>query len=842
MKKRIVYTFILFLLIFPLFADTLNLMPYPQKIKMGAEKYYITTTFKINIKGPYSRRVFYNKDEFLKFLSYKTGFLVKEGDSKLTRLDIFYEKAVKLSPKMDESYKLVIDKDGIKLKAKTDIGIVRGIFTLYQLFSMDSVGFYFPYVKIDDWPRFSWRGLLIDTSRHFMPVDMILRNLKGMALVKMNVLHFHLSDDQGFRLECKKFPKLYQKASDGLYYTQKEMKKIIEYADLLGIRVVPEFDIPGHTYSWIVAYPELASLPGNYKMRRDYGVFNPVLDPSNKKVYKFLKKFFKEMAKLFPDEYIHIGGDEVNGVQWKKSERIKKFMKKHKIKTLEELQVYFNRKVLKILKKYHKKMIGWDEIYGPGLPKDVVIHSWRGKKALVKGAKEGYYTILSNGYYIDLLQPTSYHYTNDPIPESANLTEEEKARILGGDATMWAELVNNNIVDSRIWPRTAAIAERLWSSSHMKDLAFMYNRLWKVSLLLENVGTLHIKNQEALLRNLINSEDVKFLKEFLGYIEPIMVYKRHWYTKYNVFWPLTRTVDGAIPDPETSVNFKFLVQQFLKEGKKEDLEKIKAELSHIIDISKKMKMKAVQYATIKELLPLTDNLIKTSKMALTSLEYAENGKEFSPELDRKRDEVFTEASKQVAELRIAIYSALKDLAFYNERDKELAVIETNMGKMIMRFYEKEAPLHVAQFKELIKKGFYNGKTFYRVVKGHVIQAGDGEGTNYKTIKAEFNFHKHLVGTVGMARDRNPDSGSTEFYICLVPRPHLDGKYTVFGQLIEGYDVLENIGNVEVKKQFLDKEKKIAFHTPVKPVVIKKAYLIKGNFLPIFEIYKDNIKQ
>ena len=837
--KKIFYliAIILFISIF-VFPQELSLMPYPKNIEKESGKIYLKDSVEYSVEGPYSYRVEFWKGKILRLISDRVGKLIESKKDGKIKIKISYEKSIKLSPKMDESYRLEIGKNTVNLKASTDVGIIRGLATLYQLVSFDDEGFYLPKVKISDSPRFPWRGLLIDTSRHFMPVDVILRVLDTMTLVKMNVLHFHLSDDQGFRVECRTFPKLHLLASDGNYYTQEEIKKIIRYADLRGIRVMPEFDIPGHTYSWIVAYPELASLPGNYKMRRDYGVFNPVMDPSNKRVYKFLKKFFKEMAKLFPDEYIHIGGDEVNGVQWKKSEKIRKFMRKHKIKTLEELQVYFNRKILKILKKYHKKMIGWDEIYGPGLPKNVVIHSWRGKKTLYRAAKEGYYTILSNGYYIDLLQPTSYHYTNDPIPENSGLTEEEKARILGGEATMWGELVNKEVIDSRIWPRTAAIAERLWSSQRIKDLRSMYRRMWKISLLLERLGSEHIQNQNSILRGLVNSEDIKTIKNFLGIVEPIIVYKRHWYTKYSIFSPLTRAVDGAIPDPREAVEFKFLVSDFLKNGDSETRKKVEEKLREYIKVSEEIKRLAKKNPILKELIPLSDRIIKLSNMALLSINYDKDGKEFSPELDRKRDEIFTEAKKVVAELKIAIYPALKDLAYYNEREKEFAVLETNMGKMIIKFYEKDAPYHTAQFKELIRKGFYNGKKFYRVVKGHVIQAGDGEGTNYKTIKAEFNSHPHLVGTVGMARDKNPNTGSTEFYICLVPRPHLDGKYTVFGQLIEGYDVLEKIGNVKVKKQFVGKDKKIAFHTPLKPVIIEKAYIIKGNFVPLFEYFEE----
>jgi len=275
-------------------------------------------------------------------------------------------------------------------------------------------------------------------------------------MVKMNVLHLHLSEDQGFRIESKVYPKLHQMGSNGEYFTQQQIREIIAYAADRGIRVVPEFDMPGHATSWFVGYPELASAPGPYVIEKKFGVFDPTIDPTKKSTYKFLKKFLGEMCDLFPDAYFHIGGDENNGKQWDTNEEIKSFMKKNDLKNNHELQNYFNGKVLAILQKKGKKMIGWDEILQPGLPKDALIQSWRGKEGLKSAASQGYQVILSNGFYIDLAEPAWKHYTNDPIPSELNLTEAEQKFILGGEATMWAELVTPETIDSRIWPRTAA--------------------------------------------------------------------------------------------------------------------------------------------------------------------------------------------------------------------------------------------------------------------------------------------------------------------------------------------------------------------------------------------------
>ncbi len=263
---------------------------------------------------------------------------------------------------------------------------------------------------------------MIDCSRHFIPLDVIMRTLNGMAAVKLNVFHWHLSDDQGFRIESKVFPKLTGEGSDGLFYTQEQAKEVVAYARKLGIRVVPEFDMPGHTTSWAVGYPELASGPGPFSIERHFGVFNPVLDPTKESTYQFIDQFVGEMATIFPDPYMHIGGDENNGVEWKENPGIQAFAREHNLHGTAAIQAYFNQRLLPILTKHGKKMIGWDEVLTPGLPKDVMVQSWRGFDSLAAGAKQGYSGILSAGYYLDHMDSTADHYRVDPVPANSNLT------------------------------------------------------------------------------------------------------------------------------------------------------------------------------------------------------------------------------------------------------------------------------------------------------------------------------------------------------------------------------------------------------------------------------------
>lgn len=329
----------------------------------------------------------------------------------------------------DESYQLSITQNAILIESMSEFGALHGLTTLTQLiYAADSAAqrvnnsnplsltnLSLPQVIIDDDPEFAWRGLLIDSVRHFIPVSAIKRQLDGMASAKLNVFHWHLNDDQGWRIESKRHPKLHQVASDNLYYTQQEIKDVVAYASLLGIRVVPELDIPGHATSIAVAYPELIAEKKNYVMQRQWGVFEPVLDVSDVKVYQFIDDLVAEFSLLFPDSYIHIGGDEVNPVQWLNNPNIQTLMKEESLANSADIQHYFNLKIQKILAKHQRKMMGWDEIYHPDLPKDIIIQSWRGLESMNRFANSGYQGVLSTGFYIDQPQYSAYHYRNHPI-------------------------------------------------------------------------------------------------------------------------------------------------------------------------------------------------------------------------------------------------------------------------------------------------------------------------------------------------------------------------------------------------------------------------------------------
>jgi hexosaminidase len=646
---------------------SVNLMPVPESLTLREGRFHIDEGLVIGGPGAASSRAFKAAARFITRLAGRTGLFLKQdflsaqdpsGDAGIRYA---YDRAGALLPNEDESYALTVEPTKVTLRAATDIGALRGFETLLQLLSADETGYYFPCVSISDKPRFTWRGLLIDVGRHFQPVDVIKRNLDGMASVKMNVLHLHLTEDQGFRVESKVFPKLSQLGSDGLYFTQAQIKDIIAYAADRGIRVMPEFDIPGHSTSWFAAYPELSSAPGSYGVERKFGVFAPAFNPANEKIYPFFDAFFKEMAALFPDPYLHIGGDEVEGHQWDANPAIQAFKKKNGLADNNALQAYFNRRLLKILIKHGKKMVGWDEIFQPGLPTDIVIQSWRGPKSLVEAAQKGYQGILSNGYYIDLCQPAEAHYLNDPLPADSPLDDRQKALILGGEATMWSELATPDTIDSRIWPRTAAIAERFWSPPSVRNVEDMYRRLGSTSLALEELGLLHIKNQDMLLRRIGGPSQIGPLKVLAEAVEPLKGYARHEQAEYTSLSPFTRFVDACAPESMPAREFGTGVGLFL--AGKDPVQG--AALRDIMTGWKNnhpliLPILAASPA-LREIEPLSFNLARACAIGIEALAVLMKGEGRPAAWVEERNRVLAEAAKPAAHAELAVVKAIGKL-------------------------------------------------------------------------------------------------------------------------------------------------------------------------------------
>jgi hexosaminidase len=556
-------------------TSAINVMPMPASIKVSAGKLRMYDPFTVGTSGFSDARLERAIVRMQHRLRRRTGLALPLGLAPAgtpPTLTITVKEAGPEYPKFgeDESYTLEINTEHAALTANTVVGAMRGMETFSQLVAGDADGYYFPVVSVNDKPRFPWRGLMIDVGRHFEPLDVIKRNIDGMASVKMNVFHWHLSDDQGFRIESKKYPKLQDLGSGGQFYTQEQVRDVIDYAADRGVRVVPEFDMPGHTSSWMVGYPELASAPGPYELEVRWGVFDPTMDPTREDTYEFLDAFIGEMAALFPDEYFHIGGDENNGKQWKENPQIQEFMRAHGYHTTAELQTYFNQRVLKIVQKHGKKMVGWDEILTPDLPKDAIVQSWRGYKSLDQSAREGYDAIWSTTYYLDHMGPAEYHYLSDPLPADSKLTKEQASHVVGGEVCAWSEFLSPENIDGRIWPRTAAVAERFWSPRDVNNVADMYRRLDVVSVWLEQDGLQHLSSTNRMLRQISGTEDLGPLATLGKISSPEGVGTReqmnHHGTPSTQLIPLVKLTDAVVPDPPYRRHFAALVGELLNDA------------------------------------------------------------------------------------------------------------------------------------------------------------------------------------------------------------------------------------------------------------------------------------
>jgi hexosaminidase len=615
----------------PIQPGPLNLMPMPSNFQLTSDQMAIDQSFSVALTGHQEARLDNAVQRFLGNLSRRTGMSLtaQSADPAQAKLLIHTDQASKevQEPGEDESYSLEVTPSGARLSAPNPLGTLHGLQTFLQLVEAAPAGFAVPVISIHDTPRFVWRGLMIDVSRHFIPLDVIKRNLDGMEAVKMNVFHWHLSDDQGFRVESKQFPKLQEMGSDGLYYTQAQVRDLIAYAHDRGIRVVPEFDMPGHSTSWFVGYPELASAPGPYQIERHWGVFDPAMDPTRDRVYDFLDEFIKEMAALFPDSYFHIGGDEVNGKQWDANPQIQDFKRSHGLKSNEELQAYFTKRLEKIVSQLRKNMVGWDEILTPGMPNNIVIQSWRGPESLAAAAKQGYRGLLSNGYYIDLMWSAARHYAVDPMSgATANLTPEEKQHILGGEATMWSEYVGPETIDSRIWPRTAAIAEKLWSTPDVRDVNSMYARLAQISWRLDSLGLTHNTDYIPMLQRIANAEDIAPLRVLADVVEPVKGYREQ-FAKFEPSStdPLNRLVDAARPESDTAREFSNLVDSFLA-GQCKDAAP-SARLRRLLTKWHENNLQPLieKSFLLQEIVPLAQNLSSISSAGLQAIDYIDRG-------------------------------------------------------------------------------------------------------------------------------------------------------------------------------------------------------------------------
>jgi hexosaminidase len=645
-------------------------MPQPAELHVSGADVKISSTLTLSLNGSTNTLLSDAAMRMLDRLETQTGVQIVKSFQQTTNSTIYIEivdqSVVRPTLGVDESYSIDSQDGRIHIKAKTIFGAMHSFETLLQLVQARGSQYIVPGVTITDGPRFPWRGLLLDPGRRFLPLDVILRILDGMAAVKMNVLHWHLTEDQGFRIESLTFPKLHQLGSEGKYYTQAQVREVVAYASARGIRVVPEFDMPGHSTSWLVGYPELASHAGPYHVEHENRIFDAVLDPTRESTYRFLDSFFGEMATLFPDEYVHIGGDESNGKDWAANPAIISFMQQHQLENTQALQAYFNLRVQALLKKHGKQMVGWDEILNTNLSPEVVIQNWHGTEFLIDAAREGHRGLLSQPYYLDHMYSAAEMYAADPVPTGSNLSDAEAKRVLGGEACMWGEQISGLTAESRIWPRTAAVAERFWSPSTTRDINDMYRRLAVTSLRLDALGVTHISTPQRGLRQLADSEAGGVeLGVLASVLQPADFEIRAEQQHTSPLTPIGSFIDFTRPDPPAQHDFQILVDQYLIDSNSTARQLHKEQLEVIfrswIAVSPELDELAATRPLLAETNERRKELPRLGLLGLQSLGYIEANAAPPPDWTAAEKELLKNAADHTEMVDFVVLTPLKKL-------------------------------------------------------------------------------------------------------------------------------------------------------------------------------------
>eukprot|EP01080_Neovahlkampfia_damariscottae_P000060 gene60-4309_t len=434
----------------------------------------------------------------------------------IQNLDIFSKNFVlENNLELKEGYEIIIKKEKINIKGKTETDVFHAVQTLKQLLELNDE---IPCGYIKDSPKFKHRGMLLDCSRHFMDVNFVKKYIDLLSLLKMNKLHWHLVDDQGWRIEIKKYPKLTQvgawRDDYGGYYTQEDVKEIVEYSKSKFVEIIPEIEMPGHCISAIASYPHLCCFPEKEKkVEKEWGIFSDVYCAGKESTFNFLESVLEEIIVLFDSKFIHLGGDECPKDNWKKCKNCQSRMIDEKLKNEDELQHYFMKRMSLFLQKYDKIIIGWDEILegSDEFPKNVIVQSWRGMQFAIEASKNGIYSIVSPtshcyfDYSIEQIDLKKVYFFN-PIPN-----EEVKDFILGGECNMWSERSPQHMVDRKVFPRILAMSEVLWSK-RKKNYSEFHQRVQKFYKILDKMNvdygeeskpvSIEIENLKSINENL----------------------------------------------------------------------------------------------------------------------------------------------------------------------------------------------------------------------------------------------------------------------------------------------------------------------------------------------------
>ncbi|MDB5121250.1 MAG: hypothetical protein JWN56_2468 [Sphingobacteriales bacterium] len=495
--------------------DKTEIIPLPLQVNVSSGKFIVPQKVTIHANTPDE----INVAHFLKTWLEQYGKAVSISNDQNAVISL---SSTNGNVTNKEGYSLSVENSGIKISASQGSGLFYGVQSLIQLVPVEKhAELSVPFLTINDQPFFKWRGVMLDVSRHFFSVNFVKKYIDVLASYKINTFHWHLTDDQGWRIEIKKYPKLTQVAAfrketligaqqllkkpedfkyDGTpyggFYTQDEIKDVVAYAQKRYITIVPEIEMPGHSVGVLAAYPELACKDGNYETYKKWGVSEDIICPSDKSV-KFFENVLSEVIQLFPGKYVHIGGDEAPKTVWKESAAVQKLMKKNNIDDVEKVQGWFNARIEKFLISKGKQLVGWDEILEGGITLSSIVMSWRGEAGGIEAAKHGNDVVMSpNGFvYFDYGQNPVLHSPDEPLniccylpiekvynynPLPKELSPELQKHILGTQATLFTEYITtDNKAEYMIFPRVLAVAEVGWTPAANKNFKNFYSRVGK---------------------------------------------------------------------------------------------------------------------------------------------------------------------------------------------------------------------------------------------------------------------------------------------------------------------------------------------------------------------------
>jgi hexosaminidase len=587
-----------------------------------------------------------------------------------------------------EAYRLDVTAQGVTIDADGPAGALHGLATLRQL---ASGGGQVPFVHIDDAPRFAWRGLMIDTSRHFMALPTVRRQIDAMERVKLNVLHLHLSDNEGFRVESRLYPKV-TSAAPNEAYSQAEIRALIAYAADRGVRIVPEFDVPAHTGALVAAYPELAA---KSDPNDPLGAFNRALNPTSDATYKLLDALLGEMADLFPDREFHIGGDEVNDAAWAHDPSIAAFMAAHGLKSRTAMEAWFHAHIRATLARHGKTTVGWEEIAATPIPKDVILQSWRYSNATASAVAAGHRTIVSAGYYLDQLMQADAHYAIDPTDLQADgftpaevafaakasplaaaavnplalqplppLTPEQEKLVIGGEAPLWSEIVTDEMLDARFWPRAAAIAERYWSPREVRDRADLIRRLPVIADQLER-GGLQAEAGRARMAERLSPGNAAPVLTFLEAVSPSRNATHNHAIQAMVHGqrnpppqPLTALADAAPVDGVAALRFTEDARR-LAAGDAAAAPALRAQLQRWRDNAPKFADAARGHPDLEAALPVSADVATLADIGLKSLDAIADHRPLDPEARAQGAAALDRAAKSAAASARPVFAFLQ---------------------------------------------------------------------------------------------------------------------------------------------------------------------------------------